>query len=130
MSITSGSRLGVYEVLSPLGAGAMGEVWRARDTRLSREVALKVLPESLSRDHERLQRFEREAQVLASLNHPVSPRSTVSRSQGRPPRARAGRGPTLDERIKQAPPRRRAVAIARQIAEAWDSRTAGSCTTI
>jgi len=70
MALAPGSRLGVYEVTAPLGAGAMGEVWRARDTRLSRDVALKVLPASFSSDHDRLARFEREAQVLASLNHP------------------------------------------------------------
>jgi serine/threonine-protein kinase len=70
MSITAGSRLSYYEVLGPLGAGAMGEVWRARDTRLDRQVAIKVLPEHFAKDAERLQRFEREAKALASLNHP------------------------------------------------------------
>src|SRR5215467_233413 len=70
MSLTSGQKLYHYEVLSPLGAGAMGEVWRARDTRLGREVAIKVLPEAMMRDEERLRRFEREAKTLASLNHP------------------------------------------------------------
>jgi Tol biopolymer transport system component len=64
------SRLGPYEVVAPLGAGGMGEVYRARDTRLNRDVALKVLPDIFAGDHERLARFEREAQVLASLNHP------------------------------------------------------------
>jgi serine/threonine protein kinase/Tfp pilus assembly protein PilF len=70
MPLLKGSRLGVYEVLAALGAGGMGEVYRARDTKLGREVALKVLPESFARDAERMARFEREAQVLASLNHP------------------------------------------------------------
>jgi eukaryotic-like serine/threonine-protein kinase len=70
MSLLSGAKLGPYEILSPLGAGGMGEVWRARDTKLNRDVALKVLPELLSRDPERMARFKREAQVLASLNHP------------------------------------------------------------
>ena len=65
-----GSRLGVYEVLSLLGAGGMGEVYRARDTRLGRDVAIKVLPTEFTGDGERLERFEREARVLASLNHP------------------------------------------------------------
>lgn len=70
MSLTPGARLGPYEVLSLLGAGGMGEVYRARDHRLNRDVALKVLPDILARDPDRLARFRREAQVLASLNHP------------------------------------------------------------
>ncbi|HEV2322369.1 MAG TPA: protein kinase, partial [Terracidiphilus sp.] len=68
--LTAGTKLGLYEIQSPIGAGGMGEVYRARDTRLGREVALKVLPEAFARDAERLGRFRREAQVLASLNHP------------------------------------------------------------
>jgi serine/threonine protein kinase len=70
MSLPTRSILGVYEILSPLGAGGMGEVYRARDTKLGREVALKVLPEAFAFDPERVARFEREAKVLASLNHP------------------------------------------------------------
>src|SRR5262245_50193021 len=70
MSLAAGSRLGPYEVLAPLGAGGMGEVYRARDTRLGREVAIKVLPPALSSDPERLRRFEREARAASSLNHP------------------------------------------------------------
>jgi eukaryotic-like serine/threonine-protein kinase len=70
MSLTSGARLGPYELTGSLGAGGMGEVYRARDTRLNRAVALKVLPDLFANDAERLARFEREAQVLASLNHP------------------------------------------------------------
>jgi eukaryotic-like serine/threonine-protein kinase len=70
VTVTSGSTLGAYQVLAPLGAGAMGEVWRARDTKLGREVAIKVLPEHFADDEERLRRFEREAKTLASLNHP------------------------------------------------------------
>ena len=70
MAIAPGVRVGPYEILSPLGAGGMGEVWRARDTRLDREVALKFLPEGFATDPERHARFEREAKVLASLNHP------------------------------------------------------------
>ena len=70
MSLAAGSRLGPYEILAPIGAGGMGEVYRARDTRLKREVALKVLPDSFASDRERMARFQREAEILASLNHP------------------------------------------------------------
>src|SRR5262252_6479426 len=70
MTIAPGSRLGAYEVLSALGAGGMGEVYRARDTKLNRDVALKILPDAFALDADRLARFSREAQVLASLNHP------------------------------------------------------------
>jgi len=70
MPLFVGNRLGSYEILAPIGAGGMGEVYKARDTKLDREVAIKVLPSALARDPERLARFEREAKVLASLNHP------------------------------------------------------------
>ena len=70
MPIGAGVRLGPYEILSPLGAGGMGEVYRARDTKLERDVALKILPESFVHDPDRVARFRREAHVLASLNHP------------------------------------------------------------
>ena len=70
MTIAAGTRLGPYEILAPLGAGGMGEVYRARDTKLDREVAIKVLPESVSRDPDVLSRFEREAKAVAALSHP------------------------------------------------------------
>jgi len=70
MSLAIGSRLGPYEILAPIGSGGMGEVYRARDTRLKREVALKVLPDSFASDPDRMARFQREAELLASLNHP------------------------------------------------------------
>jgi len=70
MSISAGTKLGPYEILSPLGAGGMGEVYLASDSKLDRKVAIKVLPELMTRDQERVARFEREAKLLASLNHP------------------------------------------------------------
>ena len=70
MHLSPGTRVGSYEVVALLGAGGMGEVYRARDTRLGRDVALKILPEAFALDPDRLARFQREAQVLASLNHP------------------------------------------------------------
>ena len=70
MPLTAGTRLGPYEITAQIGEGGMGQVYRARDTKLNREVALKVLPDSLANDADRLARFTREAQTLASLNHP------------------------------------------------------------
>ena len=70
MALNPGTRLGPYEVVDAIGAGGMGEVYRARDTKLDRDVALKVLPDAFTADPDRLARFEREARVLASLNHP------------------------------------------------------------
>ena len=70
MALSAGTRLGPYEIQSPLGAGGMGEVYRARDSRLERDVAVKVLPAAFSRDPDRLRRFEQEARAAAALNHP------------------------------------------------------------
>jgi serine/threonine protein kinase len=70
MSLSPGTRLGPYEIVGPIGAGGMGEVYRARDPRLQRDVAVKILPEAFAGDPERLARFEREARALAALNHP------------------------------------------------------------
>src|SRR6187397_2707511 len=70
MTLAAGTRLGPYEILSPLGAGGMGEVYRARDTRLHREVAIKVLPQRVADDADALARFEREAKSVAALSHP------------------------------------------------------------
>ena len=70
MALISGTKLGPYEIVSPVGAGGMGEVYRARDTRLGREVAIKALPEALAKDKDRLRRFEQEARTIAALSHP------------------------------------------------------------
>src|ERR1700741_3957809 len=70
MSLAAGTRLGPYEIVAAIGAGGMGEVYRARDTKLNRDVALKVLPDAVAADAERLARVRREAHLLASLNHP------------------------------------------------------------
>ena len=70
MPLTAGTRLGPYEILAPLGAGGMGEVYRARDPRLNRDVAIKVLPERLANDRQALARFESEAKAVAALSHP------------------------------------------------------------
>src|SRR5258705_13748784 len=70
MALPSGTKLGPYEILTPLGAGGMGEVYRARDARLNRDVAVKILPPAFARDPERLRRFQQEAQAVAALNHP------------------------------------------------------------
>ena len=70
MALKAGTRLGSFEVLSPLGAGGMGEVYRARDTRLDRDVAIKVLPDSVSAEPKALARFESEAKAVAALSHP------------------------------------------------------------
>src|SRR6202795_136811 len=70
MTLAPGAKLGPYEIVAPIGAGGMGEVYRAKDTRLGRDVALKILPESFAREPERLHRFEQEARAVAALNHP------------------------------------------------------------
>src|SRR4029453_13701372 len=113
-----------YEIVSPLGAGGMGEVYRARDTKLQREVAIKVLPEHLAADRDRLARFEREAQVLAALNHPNIAQIYGFEASG-PPHA-LGRelveGDTLAERLSSGPlSLDEALPIARQIAQALEA---------
>src|SRR5262245_39434865 len=123
MSLEAGSRLGPYRRLSPLGAGGMGEVFRAEDTKLHREVALKVLPEAFARDAERMARFEREAQVLASLNHPnIAAIHGLEESDGvRALVMELAEGSMLSERIARgALPFDEALAVARQIAEALE----------
>src|SRR5262245_13980077 len=120
MPLTTGTRLGPYEIVAPLGAGGMGEVFRARDTKLNRDVAIKVLPPQFAVDVDRLARFKREAQVLASLNHPhIGAIYGFEESES----AQAlilelVDGPTLADRIARGPlPLDDALAVARQIAE-------------
>ena len=85
MALSEGTRLGPYEILAPIGAGGMGEVYRAKDTKLGREVAIKVLPEVFSQNRERLARFQREARLLASLNHPnIAAIHELEESDGKP----------------------------------------------
>jgi len=124
MVLAPGSRVGPYEVVAPLGAGGMGEVYRARDTRLHRDVALKVLPESFALDPERLARFKREAQVLAALNHPhIGAIHGLEEAGGVQALVlELVEGPTLADRIADgAIPLPEALPIARQIADALEA---------
>ncbi len=124
MALTSGSRLGPYEIQSPIGAGGMGEVYRARDTKLGRDVALKILPDAFARDPERLARFEREAKTLASLNHPHIAHIYGFEQTGDTSALvmELVEGPTLADRIAHgAIPLDDALPIAKQIAEALEA---------
>jgi Tol biopolymer transport system component len=124
LSVAPGSRLGPYEVGDKLGEGGMGEVWRATDTRLRRQVAIKVLPAAFTEDRERLARFEREAQLLAQLQHPnVASIYGLEESGGvRALVMELVEGPTLAEKLAQgALPVEDALAIARQVAEALEA---------
>ena len=124
MSLGSGIRLGSYEIVAPLGAGGMGEVYRARDAKLGRDVALKILPEALATDPDRRARFTREAQMLAALNHPnIATIHGIEESGGLHALVMGLiEGPTLDERIAGRPvPISEALALAAQIADALDA---------
>src|ERR1700675_1268259 len=125
MTIAAGTHLGPYEVVAQIGAGGMGEVYQAHDTKLGRDVAIKVLPEAFAHDPERLSRFQREAKMLASLNHPNNAGiygleenvGTIYLVMELVP------GETLAERIKRggAFPVEETLAIARQMAEALEA---------
>ena len=123
MAIEPGRHLGPYEITAAIGAGGMGEVYRARDAKLGRDVALKVLPEAFARDAERMARFQREAKVLASLNHPniASIYGLEDSSSTHALVMQLIEGPTLADRIKQGPiPIDEALRIAKQICEALE----------
>src|SRR6516165_2956734 len=124
LSLGSGTRLGPYEVIAQIGAGGMGEVYRARDIKLNRDVALKVLPEAFAADADRLARFKREAQVLASLNHPHIAAIYGFEDSGSTHALvlELVEGPTLAGRIAKGPiPQDEALPIAKQIAEALEA---------
>src|SRR5262245_54039394 len=117
MPLAPGTRIGPYEIVSLIGAGGMGEVYRARDSKLDRSIALKILPDSFAGDSDRLMRFDREARTLASLNHPH-----IAQIYGVEDRALAMEfveGDTLADLIASGPlPMEDALDIARQITEA------------
>jgi serine/threonine-protein kinase len=124
LGLSPGTRLGGYEILSLIGSGGMGEVYRARDSRLNRDVAIKVLPSELAADPDRLARFEREAKVLASLNHPnIAQIHGVDDASGTPALVmELVEGPTLADRIAKGPiPLDEALPVAKQIAEALEA---------
>jgi serine/threonine protein kinase/Tol biopolymer transport system component len=125
MPITTGARLGSYEVVAQIGAGGMGEVYKAHDTKLGRDVAIKILPEAFAHDSERLARFQREAKMLASLNHPnIATIHGLEQSNGTSYLVmELVSGETLQERIKRdgAVPIEEALKVAVQIAEALEA---------
>ncbi|MGA9885002.1 MAG: protein kinase [Candidatus Acidiferrales bacterium] len=123
MTLATGTKIGAYEILAAIGAGGMGEVYRARDAKLGRDVALKVLPEAFARDSERMARFQREAKLLASLNHPNIAAIYGFEDSGLTHALvmELVEGPTLADRIASAPiPIDEALRIARQICEALE----------
>ena len=124
MSLALGTRLGPYEVTAQIGVGGMGEVYRATDTNLARQVAIKVLPEAVAADAERLARFDREAKTLAALNHPnIAAIYGLEKSAGTTALVmELVEGPTLADRIGKGPiPIDEALPIAKQIAEALEA---------
>jgi eukaryotic-like serine/threonine-protein kinase len=124
MTLGPGARLGPYELIAPIGEGGMGKVWRAHHTGLNRDDALKVLPDAFASDPDRVARFQREAQVLASLNHPnIAHVYGLERVDGvKALVMELVDGPTLADRIAQGPiPVEETLAVARQIAEALEA---------
>src|SRR6202521_4911283 len=125
MALAAGTRLGAYEVLAQIGAGGMGEVYQARDTKLGRDVAIKVLPGAFAHDPERLSRFQREAKMLAALNHPnIATIHGLEQSGGTSYLVmELVSGETLADCIKRegAAPIEESLTIAKQIAEALEA---------
>ena len=124
MTLTPGTRLGVYDITAPIGEGGMGQVYRATDAKLKRQVAIKVLPPSLAADADRLARFQREAEVLASLNHPnIAAIYGLEESGGMTALVmELVEGEDLSQRIARgAMPLDEALPIAKQIAEALEA---------
>ena len=122
--IQPGSKLAHYEILSAIGKGGMGEVWKAKDTKLGRDVAIKTLPEEFAKDADRLARFEREAKLLASLNHPniAAIYGVEETLETKALVLELVDGPTLAQRIAQGPiPLDEALPIAQQIADALEA---------
>jgi serine/threonine-protein kinase len=131
MPLQPGTRIGTYEIAAEIGRGGMGEVWRATDTKLHRNVALKILPDAFAHDADRLARSEREARTLASLNHPnIAQVYGLEESRGDGPAAARVQaivmelveGPTLADRIAEGPiPVDEALPIAKQLAEVLEA---------
>src|SRR5215831_10428148 len=124
MALTIGTQLGSHQIIALLGKGGMGEVYRARDLKLKREVAIKVLPEDFSRDSDRVSRFQREAELLASLNHPniAGIYDVQQDGDSRFLVLELVEGETLADRIARGPiPLDEALGIAKQIAEALEA---------
>ena len=124
MPLTIGSQLGTHEIIALLGKGGMGEVYRARDLKLKREVAIKILPEEFSRDADRVSRFQREAEVLASLNHPniAGIHDLQEASGSRFLVLELVEGEALSNRIERGPiPLDGALGIAKQVADALEA---------
>ena len=127
MTLTAGTNLGSYEVTRAIGAGGMGEVYQAHDTKLGRDVAIKVLPEAFAHDPERLSRFQREAKMLASLNHPnIATIYGLEQSNGTSYLVmELVSGETLAERVKRegAVPIEEALTIASRLPKRWKPLT-------
>ena len=124
MSLNPGTRIGSYEIVAQIGAGGMGEVYRATDLKLGRDLAIKVLPSAFTNDPERVARFEREARTLASLNHPnIAQIHGLEEADGvKALVMELVEGPTLADRVRQGPiPLDEALPIAKQIAEALEA---------